>query len=287
MIDTFHNKSKMRKVIRNSEMIIAQYPGEKYPVLLLHGLTGNYKQVELFSGAFQEKGHRCIVPDLKGRGESDPVMGSSSITSHALDIGRMIDELKLEKPVLVGYSMGAFIAAIVAAQREDIRGLILLDGGCVVSQENADVIGRGLARLDQTYESTAAYIKPLRANSENLGIPWNTHVSGFSRYELGPDAGRFRPVLKRQTAEEDLASMVQFSPKETFDQVACPTFLITCEGATSDWGPTFPKEAYDETFATLADLKHFHTPVSHLRLAYEEQPEIVDLLAQFLDELEG
>lgn len=286
MIDTFHNKSKMRKVIRDSEMIIADYPGEKYPIVLLHGLTGNYKQVELFSAAFQDEGHRCIVPDLKGRGESDPVIGLSSIQTHALDIGRMIDELKLENPVLVGYSMGAFIAAIVASQREDIRGLILLDGGCAVTQENADVIGRGLARLDQTYESTAAYIKPLRSNSEKLGIPWNTHVAGFSRYELGPDAGRFRPVLKRQTAEEDLASMVQFGPKATFEQVTCPVFLVTCEAPTSDWGPTFPKEAYGETFEALPDLEHFHTEVSHLRLAYEEQPEIVALLTAFLNRLE-
>lgn len=287
MFETSQNKLKIRKVIRSSEMIIADYPGEKGPVILLHGLTGNYKQVNLYTTAFQNAGYRCIVPDLKGRGESDPVAGLSSIREHALDMERMIDEMELQNPVLVGYSMGGFIAALVASQRPDVRGLILLDGGCRVSQENADVIARGLARLDQSYESTASYIKPLRANSESLGIPWNSHVADFSRYELGPDDGHFRPVLKRQTAEEDLASMVAFDPRDVFKDLSCPAYLITCEGYTSEWGPTFPKKAYQETFQTLPNLEHFHTQVSHLRLIYEEQGDIYQALIGFLGRLDG
>ena len=48
-------------------------------------------------------------------------MPSHQFLSTQIDILGLIRELKIENPILLGYSMGAFIAAIVASKLKSTR----------------------------------------------------------------------------------------------------------------------------------------------------------------------
>src|SRR5690606_40509988 len=85
--------------------------------------------------AEQFKGeYRFIALDLRGRGNSAAADSDTSIFKHADDILGLIEELKIVNPILLGYSMGAFISAIVASRLKSVKALILLDGAAKASE---------------------------------------------------------------------------------------------------------------------------------------------------------
>src|ERR671920_1941787 len=90
------------------------------------------------------------------------------------DVARVLDHLDADRGVIVGHSMGAFVALMTALSYPDrVRALVLLDGGWprvesspkVMTEEEkqeAAALEEGLARafqrLDMTFESPEAYL---------------------------------------------------------------------------------------------------------------------------------
>ncbi len=60
---------------------------------------------------------RCVTPDLRGFGRSQLPASSFTLSDHADDVVFLIEALGLERYVLVGHSMGAKIALLVASRR--------------------------------------------------------------------------------------------------------------------------------------------------------------------------
>ncbi len=100
---------------------------EKPPVVFLHGLADNglcWSRLALYL----EPDYDVVLVDLRGHGLSEaPEMGYS-LADHALDVVTLIEELQLVDPVLIGHSLGADIAANIAAEYPDrVSKLILED----------------------------------------------------------------------------------------------------------------------------------------------------------------
>jgi len=70
----------------------------------------------------------CISYDIRGLGESPAGDGQYTIESFVDDLEKIIDELKLEHPILCGLSMGGYISLrAVERMEEKFRALILCD----------------------------------------------------------------------------------------------------------------------------------------------------------------
>ncbi len=96
-------------------------------IILLHGVTDNgmcWSRVADVLG----KDHDLILPDSRGHGFSDaPEMGYG-VDDRAADVAELIEALKIERPVLIGHSMGAETAIGVAAiYPQLVRGVVLED----------------------------------------------------------------------------------------------------------------------------------------------------------------
>jgi len=103
--------------------------GEGTPALLIHAfpLNGGMWEPQLESLADR---FRLIAPDLKGFGGSSAPEGASSysVDSYADDLAALLDHLRLEKVVLVGLSMGGYVAfAFLRKYRDRLSGLVLAD----------------------------------------------------------------------------------------------------------------------------------------------------------------
>lgn len=71
---------------------------------------------------------RCLVVDLRGSGASSRPATGYTLERYAEDVWAVIEHAGLERPVLVGHSMGGQIVQLMAAGRpDDVRGLFLLD----------------------------------------------------------------------------------------------------------------------------------------------------------------
>lgn len=74
--------------------------------------------------------YRVIVPDLAGHGESDPKSGPISIGEEVKGLETLLVALKIDKAVLVGNSMGAWVSILYAYQHPDsVDRLVLVNGG--------------------------------------------------------------------------------------------------------------------------------------------------------------
>ncbi len=72
---------------------------------------------------------RVLAPDLRGRASSVGAPGSFGLGAHVEDL-LLVAAAVSTRPVLVGHSMGAFIAALAGARHPGrFRGLVLVDGG--------------------------------------------------------------------------------------------------------------------------------------------------------------
>ncbi len=100
--------------------------GEGPPVILLHGWPGassDYREVAKRLDA------DVIRPDLRGFGESDrherPADAYSADAQAASVIG-LIEELRLDRPVIAGYDIGSRIAQAIARDRPElVKALVL------------------------------------------------------------------------------------------------------------------------------------------------------------------
>jgi len=71
---------------------------------------------------------RRIAPDLRGAGASDAPAGGYSMASYADDLARLLDRLGVERAVVVGLSMGGYIAfELLRRHRQRVMGLVLVD----------------------------------------------------------------------------------------------------------------------------------------------------------------
>ncbi len=74
--------------------------------------------------------HAVTALDLRGCGRSDRPDDGYAISDFADDLARFCAEVKIEKPVVVGHSLGGMIAVELAARYPSVpRALVLVDPG--------------------------------------------------------------------------------------------------------------------------------------------------------------
>src|SRR5438094_6477396 len=85
------------------------------PLVLLHGGLGSG---ELFVPALSQlaEHHQVVVPDLQGHGRTADIDRPIDVRLMADDIAALIDHLGLDKPDVVGYSLGGGVAFFTASK---------------------------------------------------------------------------------------------------------------------------------------------------------------------------
>jgi pimeloyl-ACP methyl ester carboxylesterase len=118
-------------------------PGRnRLPLLMMHGLTRNSADFEPLAGHLAGS-RRMVVPDQRGRGLSahDPEAANYRPEVYVQDMWTLLDDLGLERVILIGTSMGGLMAMIMGATRpRRVAGIILNDIGPMVSKEGLDRI---------------------------------------------------------------------------------------------------------------------------------------------------
>jgi len=117
--------------------------GMGVPIVCIHGFPLDHTIWQPMIPALAA-GNRIILPDLRGHGLSPVPDGPYSMPEMAGDIIALLDDLDLPQVVLVGQSMGGYVALEVAHQApERLLGLAL-----VASHPYADSAQQKQARMD-------------------------------------------------------------------------------------------------------------------------------------------
>ena len=99
-------------------------------LIFLHGWGG---EIASFKGLADRLSHhyRVILVDLYGFGKTPHPDRPLTIEEYATGVKELMNELKVEDPVLVGHSFGGRVAMRIAA-RDVVVGLILLDSAGIL-----------------------------------------------------------------------------------------------------------------------------------------------------------
>ncbi len=102
--------------------------GSGTPILFIHGvlMSGQFfhKQFSALSANYQ-----CIRLDLRGHGESDKVLHGHTISQYARDVREFLKAMELDRAVLAGWSMGAFVVWDYLNQfgNDNIQAAVIID----------------------------------------------------------------------------------------------------------------------------------------------------------------
>ena len=99
--------------------------GSGRPLILLHGGLGSS---EMFGPILPElaAGHLVIAPDLQGHGRTADIDRPIDMRLMADDVAALIDHLGLDKPDVLGYSLGGGVAFFLASKYPDKIGKLVI-----------------------------------------------------------------------------------------------------------------------------------------------------------------
>jgi pimeloyl-ACP methyl ester carboxylesterase len=101
--------------------------GEGKPVMIMaHGITDYGLSWASLASKF-ENDYDIIMYDARGHGFSEKPKGPYSLHAHVEDLVGLIKALKIEKPILVGHSMGCSTVASVGADYPDLPAAIIME----------------------------------------------------------------------------------------------------------------------------------------------------------------
>jgi pimeloyl-ACP methyl ester carboxylesterase len=119
--------------------------------LLLHGLTG---VAEVWGPTIDGLGRepRCYAMDQRGHGHSAKPEAGYAIGDYVGDALRVIDALQLAPVDLVGHSMGARVAMVLAARHPDVlRSVAIVDIGPEAWEANHEQTVAAIERMPASF----------------------------------------------------------------------------------------------------------------------------------------
>ncbi|HRP55827.1 alpha/beta hydrolase, partial [Agriterribacter sp.] len=129
--------------------------GEGLPVVLIHGF-GEDGTVWHYQRSFLKNHFRLIIPDLPGSGKSEllsilPGRSSFIIDMYAACIKQILDEEGVQKCIVLGHSMGGYIALAFAQHNpERLNGLGLVHSTAFADDEEKKTARRkGIAFIQR------------------------------------------------------------------------------------------------------------------------------------------
>ena len=125
------------------------------PLILLHGGLGSSEMFGPILPALAAE-HQVIAPDLQGHGRTADIDRPIDMRLMADDVAALIDDLGLEKPDVIGYSLGGGVAFFLASKYPDKIGKLVI----VSAHIRRDAIpAEMLAQQGQVSAAAAEFMK--------------------------------------------------------------------------------------------------------------------------------
>ena len=258
------------------QLAFGYWPGRGSPLVALHGLTASY--VTFVGIAERLAGRRALFAlDLRGRGRSDKPPAPYGMAQHAADVAAAMRSMDLGPSVILGHSMGGFVATALAEQAPElVAGLVLIDGGYAPiiagsgSQQNLDAaLTLRINQLRQTYASREAYRQFWRAQPHFPPEAWSPWIEAFLDYEIDG----VPPVLRPRASEDGVrADLMEGLDRERIigrcRQLRVPVLMLRASaGFVPGSPPLFSDAMVEEMRACIPQMEEHLIPDStHYRM---------------------
>ena len=260
--------------------------GEKGPpVLFIHGLTANAFCFQSFADALAPD-HHVIAYDLRGRGESDKPATGYSVPLHAADLAQLIDAFGIERPIIVGHSLGAMIALYFAATYPQLLSkLVLIDAGAPLPDEQPDWLKASIERLGIPTPSFEAYLARLKM-APFLGPYWNDYADIYIEHDVRHNHdGSVVAKTSFACVFEEAQNFHQARPREMWSQVQAPTLLLRAgQGLFFDHDQLLSEESAEEIRQGITHCRYVNFPtLNHYTIIFGTESGPAQEIRTFID----
>lgn len=281
---------------------VAEWGNGAGPIILCsHGLTATHICWQALADVLADvlgDGFRLIAPDHRGRGKSRDIKGPFGMLAHADDMVAILDHFGIAKAdVMIGHSMGGFVATVAGANYPDRFGkLLLIDGGLpsidkmpenVSAEELAmAVVGASMKRLDMVFESRAAY-REFWKQHPCFATDWSNYVEAYVDYDLVGEVPTLKSGVNKNAILKDVETqlMSDLLP-EALEAVALPVRFVKAPRGMVNEDPLYADDAIDHwaarikdvSLGVIDDVNHFTIVISK-KGAAAVGAEIQDLLS--------
>ena len=253
---------------------LAQWDGNGKPILCIHGITANCRCWDVMASGLSPA-HRVVAMDLRGRGLSDSPDSGYSITHHCQDILALLDDLHLEKAVIMGHSLGAFISMVFGAQHsERVDRIILVDGGGKLSEIQMAKVFAGikpsLDRLGRVFPSFEDYLDLMK--SAPFFKSWTPALETYYRYEIEEVDGGVRSRIDPAHIQEERENLGKVDVSQLYDKISCPVLILRAtEGMVAEDDLLLPQDVVGRMVREIPDARYVDIPgTNHYSVVFDQ-----------------
>ncbi len=268
---------------------LATWPGDAGPVLCVHGITANCRCWDVLAEALIPD-YQVIAMDLRGRGQSDKPPAGYSLDHHLRDINCLLDDLQLERAVIMGHSLGAFIGLAFAAQYpERTDRLILVDGAGDLSTDQMNKVFVGikpaLDRLGQIFPSADAYLD--RMKQAPYLHPWTSVIETYCRYEIEAVDGGVRTNIDPAHIQEEAANIRKVNCASFYPGLRPKVLILRApNGLLSQDDLLLPEDVINKMTDEIPDARRFDvTDTNHYGILMKSHVARDQVIREFLKEM--
>jgi pimeloyl-ACP methyl ester carboxylesterase/DNA-binding SARP family transcriptional activator len=273
--------------LREITLHTVEWPGDEPAIVAIHGSTMSAYALTVLAERLAPD-LRVIALDLRGHGFSDKPPGCYHLERHAADVRELIAALGLRQPVLLGFSLGGAVAALVAADGAPLAGLILLDGvigdRAFTSNAAAKMLPTYGAILGPRFGGFAEYVAQWRSHQPRRSDEAERLLERTVRYDLAPlPDGTYRRRGLRQALEATWASLAEVDTLAALARVRCPVLIAQAALPWIGGEPYLSDAIIAAQFQAVPHAHHFLArSCDHQALARDPEPALVTAIKEFV-----
>jgi pimeloyl-ACP methyl ester carboxylesterase len=231
--------------------------------------------------------YRVLAIDLRGRGLSEKPPPGYLVEHHCKDILALMENLGLDRTVLMGHSLGDLISLVFTAKNADrIERLILVDGAGKLDEKQMGRVLAGikpsLDRLGQIFPSYEAYIETMKLAP--FLKPWSSALETYFRYEAEDLDGSVRSRVHLEHIQEEIENLGRIDMSYFYPRVNCPVLILraTEEMLTRD-DLVLPEEVASRMIQEIPQVRRVDVEgVNHYSIIFQPSEIRDNAIKEFL-----
>jgi N-formylmaleamate deformylase len=242
----------------------------EHPLVLVHGITDDGLCWTPVTEVFADR-YDVIMVDLRGHGKSEAPEGGYTLENLGVELASLIQTLELNKPTVLGHSLGAVTALVMAGLYPELPGSLILEDPPPFWDVNH------FSDSETDFEEWIAGIKH-KTREEILQEGRTTH-SNWSEVELEHWANsklRFDMKVKELMHPKDYAS-IDFTG--LLSQITCPILLISGNKAL---GATATEDEIAKLQASLPQLQVVYVAEAGHSIRREQFAQYIAVLQEHI-----
>ena len=269
-------------------------------VVLLHGMADVARSLEPLADSLRDR-YRVILLDARGHGRSSHP-GAYSVLHYVADLQAFLDRFGLDRPILIGHSLGGHTVANHAGLFPDrARAVVLLEGMGPPAQLRSPTPAARLAHSRSMVEALGA--SPGHRPQPDLDAAVDRLLSTHPR--LDPDRARVLAAEGTRPGPEGglvwrhdertwhwVASIDQAALEERWAAITAPVLAVSGAEAWDTWwtrnrGPARDRvrltaDEFAERLALFADIEHVELAEAGHMVHFDQPGRIGELVDGFL-----